>query len=318
MNPASPNSPHPPFPLEVDDQYIYVDAIDPQPPGTVSSITAFNANTRVYLTLDPLITVDALYGMDQSNDWRKQLVVLDNCLGMVKESLNNLPDALIAWTRAGSRSPSVEEYGFVKRELFDTQSLQQTQQNQQNGEMPLGTSITPQERNYITYETQKANIYTSYLSVRSYLIERHWALIEAHVLHQNAEQQDPQSAQQELRAEREATAEDLLGVLSHIRPIHIEPNSISLFMKIRQVASTLLPLSTGPVSIGENGEKLSTQEDRAAEYLRTFLDMLMDLEKCGRRRPSDDPLIEGTEEEELRRWADLREYQKEFAREEIR
>jgi len=291
--------------LEVDDQYIYVDGVDPQPPGIVSSITAFNANVRVYLTLDPLITVDIVYGMDQSNDWRKQLVVLDNCLGMVKESLNDLPDVLTAWPRAVSRSPSIEEHGFVKRELFDTQLLQQ------NSAMPLSTAITPQERSYITYETQKANIYTSYLSVRSYFIERHWALVEAHVLHQNAMQPTAQqAAQQELRAEREAIAQDLLGVLSHIQPIHIEPNSISLFMKIRQVASTLLPLSTGPVSIGENGEKL-----RAADYLRTFLDMLMDLEKCGKRRPSDDSLAEGNEEEELRRWADLREYQKQFAKE---
>lgn len=299
------------MPLELDDQYIYVDGVDPQPPGTVSCITAFNANVRVYLTLDPVIAIDCFYGMDQSYDWRKQLNVMDDCLEGVKRALNNMPEELSAWPRATSRSPSVEEYGFVKRELFDRQ------EPHTNGGPPPFTSISPRERRYITYETQKANIYTSYLSVRSYLTERRWSLMEAHVLPQNITQPGQQSdAQRELRAEREGIAQDLLGVLTHIRPIHLEPNSVSLFMKIRQVASTLLPLSTGPVSMGESGERIFTEDDRAAEYLRRFLEMLMELETCGRRKPStNEPSDEANEDEELRKWADLREYQKQFARE---
>lgn len=304
MNPASPNAPYPPLPLKIDDRYIYEDFIEHQPQGTVSSITGFNANVSVYLTMDPLIALDSLYNTDQAHDWRKQLSILDGCLADVKQSLDNLPKELSAWLRATSHSPFMEEHGFVRREFFVSQPPQL------NDQAHSITPISPQERQYITYETQKANIYASYLSVRSFFTERRGALMEAHVLSQNSTQASQQSeAQKELHAEREAIAQDLLGVLSNIRPVHIEPNSVSLFMKIRQVASPLSPVSTG-----ENGEKLFIREDRSGEYLQRFVEMLTSLEKCGKRTPSSDGLSEDVnEEEELRRWADLAYYQKQFA-----
>lgn len=103
----------------------------------------------------------------------------------------------------------------------------------------------------------------------------------------------------EVRTEREAVAKDLLEVLSKIRPIHMEPNSVSFCMKIRQIASTLLPTE---------GDASRLQDDGlAAKYLRPVLDILMEVEKSG--QPSHD---EDDEEIELRRWTGLRDYQKEL------
>lgn len=74
--------------------------------------------------------------------------------------------------------------------------------------------------------------------------------------------------------------------------------------KIRQIASTLIesPQSRkGPLAV------------KNEEYLSRFLDVLMKLERIspGIRSDSADGIID--EEEELRNWADLREYQMKFA-----
>jgi len=102
-----------------------------------------------------------------------------------------------------------------------------------------------------------------------------------------------------VRDERESIARDLLDVLSKIRPIHMEPNSVSFCMKIRQIASTLLPME---------GDVSRLPDDAlSAKYLRPVLEILMDVEKSG--QPSHE---EDDEEAELRRWTGLRDYQKEL------
>jgi hypothetical protein len=73
--------------------------------------------------------------------------------------------------------------------------------------------------------------------------------------------------------------------------------------KIRQVASTLIDTPQnrkGPLAL------------KSEEYLGRFLDVLMRLERIspGERSNSADGFVD--EEEELRSWADLREYQMRF------
>jgi hypothetical protein len=106
----------------------------------------------------------------------------------------------------------------------------------------------------------------------------------------------------EVRAERESIARDLLDVLSKIQPIHMEPNSVSFCMKIRQIASTLLPTE---------GDVSRLQDDGlAAKYLRPVLEILMDVEKSGQAHEDEDD-----EEADIRMWTGLKDYQKElFAR----
>lgn len=147
----------------------------------------------------------------------------------------------------------------------------------------------------------------------------------------------------ELRYERESIANELLNVLSHIRPVHMEPNSVSFCMKVRGVAGTLLPdfsgqeetvNGRGAVAMSGGGEDGAV----AANYLRSFLEILMDLEKSGgpgggmHMSGNAVGTVEGNlavelgvegqimgdledeeDEVELRRWAGLREQQREFA-----
>jgi len=108
-----------------------------------------------------------------------------------------------------------------------------------------------------------------------------------------------------LAAERENIVRDLLRVLGSISQVNMEPNGGSFINKIRQIASTLIETPQnrkGPLEI------------KAEEYLGRFLDVLMKLERispaAGQSESAD---TAEDEEEELRNWADLREYQTRFA-----
>ena len=143
-------------------------------------------------------------------------------------------------------------------------------------------------------------------------------------------------------------AAEARSILSHIRPVHMEPNSVSFCMKVRQIATTLLPDNdTGDMSTDVASSGAGAGEDMAASYLRSFLEILTDLEKSGTpgtgtHRASwhqhvgaadslaqlqgaaiaasggvgigDDGMGEEEDEEEeaeLRRWGGLREQQRE-------
>src|SRR5450432_327550 len=92
--PPTPSEPYPPFPLEVDDQYIYVSHIEPQPEGETSEITGFNLNCKIYMTCSALVTMEIAYGIDEIFDWNKQRRVLDDALRAVKRVLEGAPKEL--------------------------------------------------------------------------------------------------------------------------------------------------------------------------------------------------------------------------------
>ena len=105
--------------------------------------------------------------------------------------------------------------------------------------------------------------------------------------------------------ERELIIRNLLVVLTSITQRNMEPNGASLVNKIRQVASTLLhdaPERKGPLAL------------KADEYLGKFVDILMKLEKSS-TVASNEPgtMTAQDEDEELRHWANLRDYQLQFA-----
>lgn len=74
-------------------------------------------------------------------------------------------------------------------------------------------------------------------------------------------------------------------------------------MKIRQIAATLLPAG---------GEAPPDADPRARYYLQSFMEILADVEKSGARGGGAAERGADAEEEELRRWADLRECQRAF------
>lgn len=140
-------------------------------------------------------------------------------------------------------------------------------------------------------------------------------------MHGRMRDADDDQVERRMSNERESIVRDLLRVLSSISQINMEPNGGSFLNKIRQIAATLLDTPRnhkGPLAL------------RAEEYLDKFLDVLMRFEGTSQRREGggsaaipvlgggSDKVIERElqemdEEEELRNWADLREYQKRFA-----
>lgn len=206
----------------------------------------------------------------------------------------------------------------------------------------------PMRRRLLQYEIQKANIYASQLATRSYYVERYFNLRDAHrelsrnqavyatetdaahdgtfgtandsskavaaaAVQAAAEQSDQIDAA--MTAERELIVHNLVAVLASIPQRSLEPNGASVINKIRQVASTLLndpPERKGPVAI------------KADDYLAGFVNILMRLENMGpgsvaapggfggMSAGGGGTMTPQDEEDELRNWADLREYQQQF------
>ncbi|KAF4629089.1 hypothetical protein G7Y89_g9063 [Cudoniella acicularis] len=336
--PSTPNEPYPPFPMEVDDEYIFVDHVDQQPPGVISKLTGFNMGVRVYLTVTPLATMEMAYGIDEVFDWNRQKRVLEECLRSVKQVLDIVPPELMLRPGANpgefespdrSYFPPVPEFPGVRS----------------NGTDSLPWSQNPGDsRRKIQFEIQKANIYASQLGTRSYIVEKYWNLQESYermkekssgssvigspglmatgldgILSKQAPTSNYENIEAIVMAERENIVKDLLQVLASINQVNMEPNGGSFVSqsdfqvphalankfqinKIRQIASTLIDtpqIRKGPLAI------------KAEEYLGRFLDVLMKLERVSPGIKTETGEID--EEEELRNWADLREYQLRFA-----
>lgn len=254
MPPPTDSDPWPPLPFEIDDQYIHPTYIEQQPQGVVSLLTGFNTNVRIYKSYQLLSTAEWAYGVDKLFDYDRQRRMLDQCLRSVKRSLDGVPHELIIWQgidqaaqRNRSSYPAPPEY-YSKGEP----SLL-------NGN---GIEHRPEERRRLQYEIQKANIYASYLSTRSYIVEKYWNICEAHKRRKaqglesehgrtasptspgivaagldrglSSPRSNPEMAEQDMYAERESIVKDLLVMLSSISQVNMEPNAesfVSRFFK---------------------------------------------------------------------------------------
>jgi hypothetical protein len=329
--PPTRSDPYPPPPLEVDDEYIYVNHIDPQPAGLVSKLAGFNRGLRIYGSLTPMVTMDMSYGIDGLFDWNRQKQVLENCLRDVKHVLDDVPrELLLTPASEAGQVRAADQPPFSP--MADYPGLRS------NGhEMGSWPQENPEVRRRLQYEIQKANIYISQLGTRSYIVEKYWSLQETY--ERNANRQDTLSSPGlidpgfegtssgsgssiNVADEREAIVRDLLRVLGSISQVNMEPNGYSLVSrvssgplftpaltryqinKIRQIASTLLDSPQnrkGPLAL------------KSESYLGQFLDVLLKLERASPNlQTGDSGEIRDVEEEELRNWADLREYQLRF------
>ncbi|KAF7918718.1 uncharacterized protein EAE97_011813 [Botrytis byssoidea] len=321
--PPTPNEPYPPLPVEVDDEYIFVDHIQSQPEGILSGIVGFNMGVKIYMTCTPLSTMEVAYGIDQVFDYQRQRRVLSQCLNAAKHVLDQLPNELMLLQNSesgefGQRNeayyPPLEGFPGARAGGIEGQSW--------NG-------VTGDEKRRRQYEIMKSNIYASQLATRSYLVEKYWNLQDAYeqlkakaggsgdlklgspgLIASGLDEMLPRSATEDsiesiVMNERESIVKDLLKALSCLQQVNMEPNGGSFVNKIRQIASTLVDTPQnrkGPFAL------------QTEEYLAKFLDILMKLERAspaGARSESADGVID--EEEELSSWADLREYQTRFA-----
>ena len=240
--PSTPHSPYPPLPLEVDDQYIFVDHIDPQPPGMISELTGFNLSCKIHMTCNPIVAMEVAYGINEVYDWNCQKKVLGACLQNVKLLLDDAPAEL----KLSPGSQPGEFEGNNNRAYFTpSQAFPDASCGLGNPANPGGLQINM--KRYIQNEIQKANVYASQIGTRSYIVERFWNMLDCHektktrgatanpanmsnhldkMLRGAGSGAVPYDMEDEahMNADCEIIINDLLSVLNSINQVNMEPN----------------------------------------------------------------------------------------------
>lgn len=241
LPPPTRSDPYPPPPLEVDDEYIYVDHIDPQPEGLVSKLAGFNLGIRIYGSLTPMETMDMSYCIDGLFDWNRQKQILESCLRDVKHVLDDIPRELLLTPNSGDGQFKPPARPFFSP-MADYPGIRS------NGhEMGSWPQENPEERRRLQYEIQKANIYVSQLGTRSYIVEKYWSLQETYKRNANKPESlsspgliDPgfegtlsgSGTGINIADEREVIVRDLLRVLGSISQVNMEANGYSLVSRV--------------------------------------------------------------------------------------
>ncbi|KAI1801245.1 hypothetical protein F4811DRAFT_556053 [Daldinia bambusicola] len=302
LPPPTSQEPYPEQPLEVDDEYIFSEQILPQPEDTLSLITGFNRNIRVYMTMNELVGVDMCYGINFF-DWTAQKNILSNGLRSAKQSADELPPELQVKTDNLQQLQN-HTMGFDDWDLeYYPPAISTTQPA---NDLRRILAEQPVRRRHLQFEIQKANIQMSQVATRSYFVERYLNLRNARRADPNfaerAKTEEKDDRDEMMENERELIIQNLVTVLTSISQRNMEPNGCSIINKIRQVASTLLDIEA-------EGKELAVA--KAQEYLNGFLAILMKLEKMG-ATPRAETMTPQDEEEELRNWSSLKEYQHRF------
>lgn len=232
--PPTRSDPYPPPPLEVDDEFIYVNHIDPQPAGLVSKLTGFNLGIRIYASVTPMVTMDMSYSIEGLFDWNRQKQVLENCLRDVKSVLDDIPSELLLTPTAEASQAKAPDQAFFSP-MADYPGIRSN-----GNEMGSWPQENPEARRNLQYEIQKANIYISQLGTRSHIVEKYWSIQETNEPNNKRSESAPiidpgfEGTAADSRAainvadEREAIVRDLLRVLGSISQVNMEPNGYSL------------------------------------------------------------------------------------------
>ncbi|TDZ59655.1 Quinic acid utilization activator [Colletotrichum trifolii] len=311
--PSTPELPYPALPENVDDMYIMANEIVYPPEDSVTLVTGYRFAIDIYTTMNAIVSVELLYGMS-TLPWHDQRSLLRDALVAAKDVIDRLPPELQLSTSHEQSS------GFGALDDADLQYVPPAYPNSQ----PLNDvrnviKNQPQRRRQLQYEIQKANIYISQLATRSFYVELYFNLRDVHMASpdkdaldgelpdvKEAKEAEDAAVFELMTAERELIVQNLLHVLGSISQRNMEPNGGSLINKIRQVASTLLndaPERKGPVAM------------KSEEALMRLIDVLLKLEGTGPsgRDMGGENMTPQDEEEEMRNWAHLRDYQQRFA-----
>lgn len=316
--PSTPSLPYPAYPENVDDIWVLANEIIHQPEDAVTLLTGYRFAIDIYTTMNGVVSLELAYGMS-TLPWSDQRLLLKDGLVAAKTVIDNLPVEL-------QLNPTSTESNPLA--TLDENGMQYAPpawpNNQPAHDVRHIIKLHPHRRRQLQYEIQKANIFVSQLATRSYFVEMYFNLRDVYLAErqQNGsmvpeeEQESDAITDKEIlefmSTERELIVQNLLTVLGSISQRNLEPNGGSLINKIRQVASTLLhdaPERKGPFAV------------KSEEALSQLIDVLMKLEKSGSGIETSttdgvdggDQMTSQDEEEELRNWADLRDYQLRFA-----
>lgn len=258
MLPPTSTEPYPPLPAEVDDFCIYPTHNEPQPPGLLPMMTGFNANVKVFTSYNPVATMEMAWGIDAAVDWERQKRVLQESLRRCKMAINQLPDELTVKPDPARFGQPTQQDGTGTHGSFAPPSMaRDPTQSLISPANRVDMDMSSEDRRRMQYEIQKANIYASSLSTRSYLVDKYFNLCEAHersraqrsgstpsspgsgITAAGIDGMLPQAPTShfdnsllDMRNEREDIIKDLLVVLGSINQVNMEPNSDS-FVSLR-------------------------------------------------------------------------------------
>lgn len=310
--PSTPSLPYPAYPENIDDIYIVANQINDQTETSASLLTGFRFGIDIYTTMNGVVSLELAYGMS-TLPWTDQRLLLRDGLLAVKSIIDNLPHELQLGNNEVDPMEAFEDSNTSLQYVPPLWPKLQPANDLRNA-----FKTQPHRRRQLQYEIQKANIFVSQLATRSYFVELYFNLRDVHLADQSfpqqseeekaAEEKDDKEILALMTSERELIVQNLLTVLGSISQRNLEPNGGSIINKIRQVASTLLndaPERKGPFAV------------KSEEALSQLIDVLMKLEKTGPAGTTQaaDPMqmTAQDEEDELRHWADLRDYQMRFA-----
>ena len=280
--------PYPPFPIEVDDDFLTPTQILQQPDGRISELVGFNINARIYASYSSVSLNEMNFGVDELVDWERQRKEIEESLDNVKRILESLPAPLVIDSTAK---------GKVAQQSHDPDASSATV-SKEGG--PALTHDGYDDRASTQREIQRANIQASQIGTRSYLVERYFALSDArHPVSKSTSDKSngAETSDNSMSAEHSSIITSLLEMLSTIQQIHLEPNGASLIAKLRAIASTLMDVpktQKGTVAL------------KAESHLGSFAAILGRLEKIV---GASDYTHEEDEEGKLREWTHLRHEQ---------
>lgn len=187
------------MPVEVDDEMIHEDFVQPQPEKNLSLVTGFNVASRIFwASLIPLSTPSSAGTKDQCCNCvrsRKpdiQLAYLQDRMHDLKYMLDGLPTQLRQWATVRD-DEGLDGLDTQQRKILHSQ-----------------------------YESTRANIHVSHLWLQSIIADQIDALRERELSGSQADLVP--STTKDRWPEREDTCRQLLHILHGIPEIHLEPN----------------------------------------------------------------------------------------------
>ena len=231
------------MPLELDDEYIFPTMTLPPPPNEVPLVAGFNSLIRIYMCFialpDDATTKTKLYraySNESPNDARNQSLrdvseALRRMFERVRYVLDTISSRLAPWQHGSAEGSSNNA----------TNDDAQTKSDQ--------------------LESIRANLHVTQLWARSLIFER---------LSTATTTSSSNSNELNLWSERENSCEQLLHILYNMKRKSLEPNGISLTLKIRQVAAPLLDCPF---------EEHTSISRRARLYIEKFMELLTLMDK---------------------------------------
>ena len=280
--------PYPPLPVEIDDDFLTPTQILQQPDGRISELVGFNINARIYTSYSSVSLNEMNYGVDELVDWERQRREIEESLDNVKRILESLPAPLVLDSTPKEKVADPAHHP-------DASTAMETKEG-----APAPTNNGYDDRASMQREIQKANIQASQIGTRSYLVERFFALSNAHHHASNSasdKSNGNDTSNNSMSAEHSSITTSLLDMLLTIQQTHLEPNGASLIAKLRAIASTLLDVPD---------PRKGTVALKAESPLSSFAAILGRLEKTV---GASDYTHEEDEERRTREWTNLRHEQ---------